>query len=302
MKLTFLGTSAGENYPALWCHCPNCDYARKHGGKNLRQNSCTMLDDDIMLDLSNHAFQSALLFGLDLTAIRALLVTHNHKDHLYTHHLIWRTKPVMADYREMEPVETLDMKEAIHWMGSRMTPLPFLDIYGHESVYQAILENDRYHQEREADAYKVAFHPLKRGEIVRRPDLDLTFTAVSSRHSKPGSTYNYIIERGGKTLLYALDCGGHDDDMLQLIATHRYDCVVIEGTFGLMPDVFSMHQNLQKNLNMLTFLNEHGLWKGKQNFIITHMSPHWTPPHEEYVELMKPYGIKVAYDGMAVEF
>ena len=31
MKLTFLGTGAGEGYPGLWCKCPHCDYARKHG-------------------------------------------------------------------------------------------------------------------------------------------------------------------------------------------------------------------------------------------------------------------------------
>ena len=34
MKLTFLGTGAGETYPGYWCECPHCTYARKHRGKN----------------------------------------------------------------------------------------------------------------------------------------------------------------------------------------------------------------------------------------------------------------------------
>mgnify|MGYP002244409905 CR=1 FL=1 len=33
MKLTFLGTGAGETYPGYWCECPHCTYARKHRGK-----------------------------------------------------------------------------------------------------------------------------------------------------------------------------------------------------------------------------------------------------------------------------
>ena len=74
-----------------------------------------MLDDDVMLDLSNHAFQSSLLFGCDLTKLRLLLVTHRHRDHLYTHHLIWRTKMRTADNRIIEPTNDFDMYEAIHW-------------------------------------------------------------------------------------------------------------------------------------------------------------------------------------------
>ena len=302
MKLTFLGTSAGENYPAIWCHCPNCDYARAHGGKNIRQNSCTLLDDDIMLDLSNHAFQSSLLFGVDLTRMRALLFTHMHHDHVYSHHIIWRTLPINAAHERMQPVESPDIDEVKHWMGSRITPLPHLDIYGHSSVYDDICLNYRYRPELEQDEYNLTFHPLVGGQSVERPDLDLRFTAVESRHGKPGQTLNYIIERGGKTLLYALDCGSHSDESLRIIAAHRYDCVVIEGTFGLMTEEYPSHQNLAKNLRFMEFLDSHGLWKGERRFIITHMSPHWTPPHDEYARIVAPYGMTVAYDGLCVEF
>ena len=302
MKLTFLGTSAGENYPALWCHCPNCEYARKHGGRNIRQNSCAFIDDDTMIDLSNHAFQTALQLGIDITAMKVLLMTHDHKDHFYTHHLIWRGMPVTADLQPAKMGDAFRMDEAIHWMGARMTAVPHLDIYGHETIYQTLLENDRYHPEHEEEMYNLTFHALQPAETIHRPDLGLTFTAVLSNHKKDRSTYNYIIEREGKTLLYALDCGGYEDDMWKVIAQHQYDCVVLEGTFGLMPDEFPMHQNLNKNLRYLDFLNANHLWKKEQNFILSHMAPHWTPPYDEYVKIVEPYGIQVAYDGLTIEF
>ena len=50
MKILFLGTSAGESYPGVWCACPNCAYARARGGRNLRMNTGTMIDDDVLLD------------------------------------------------------------------------------------------------------------------------------------------------------------------------------------------------------------------------------------------------------------
>ena len=53
MKITFLGTSAGESYPAVWCDCENCTYARAHGGRNLRMNTGTMIDSDTLLDMNS---------------------------------------------------------------------------------------------------------------------------------------------------------------------------------------------------------------------------------------------------------
>ena len=64
MKLLFLGTSGGESYPGVWCACPNCAYARAHGGRNLRMNTGTMIDDDILLDLNSCGFHTAARLGV----------------------------------------------------------------------------------------------------------------------------------------------------------------------------------------------------------------------------------------------
>ncbi|MCM1188052.1 MAG: MBL fold metallo-hydrolase [bacterium] len=300
MKLTFLGTSAGESYPALWCHCPNCEYARQHGGRNIRQNSCAFLDDDLMLDLSSHAFSTALRFHLDITRMKYLFITHDHRDHLDTQHLTWRMKP-FADGKVCQIREPFDMGHSITEMGARHTPLPFLNIYGHESVMEALRSNPRFRENGMEDHYDMEFHAMRPGETVSC-DESLKVTAVVSHHGKPGSVYNYIIERGGKTLLYALDCGGYDEDMLDIIRGRRFDCVVLEGTFGLMPVAFDMHQNLEKNLKMMDFFADNHLWTGVPNLILSHMSPHWTPPHDEYSKMLAYYGIQAAYDGMTVEF
>jgi phosphoribosyl 1,2-cyclic phosphate phosphodiesterase len=89
MKITFLGTSAGEEYPGIWCECENCIKARLWGGKNIRRNSSVILDGDVMIDIGKTAHIQAQLFGVDLLKIKTLLSTHSHKDHLNTH-TFWR--------------------------------------------------------------------------------------------------------------------------------------------------------------------------------------------------------------------
>jgi len=87
MKLTFLGTSAGEEYPGIWCECDNCARARELGGKNIRRNSCVMIDDDLMIDMGKTAHVQADRFGKNIRAVKTLLVTHSHGDHLSVHTL-----------------------------------------------------------------------------------------------------------------------------------------------------------------------------------------------------------------------
>ena len=59
MHFQFLGTSAGEQFPGLWCQCPTCAKARALGGRNIRSNSCAFLSPDCLLDIGVEAFQQA---------------------------------------------------------------------------------------------------------------------------------------------------------------------------------------------------------------------------------------------------
>ena len=93
MKILFLGTSGGESYPGVWCACPNCAYARARGGRNLRMNTGTMIDDDVLLDLNSCGFHTAARLGVSLTGVKTLLATHPHPDHMTIEPLEWRAVP-----------------------------------------------------------------------------------------------------------------------------------------------------------------------------------------------------------------
>jgi len=297
MKLQFLGTSAGECYPALWCECANCRYAREHGGKNIRLNSCAVLDDDILIDMNATCFSVAQALGTDLIHRDKLFVTHDHKDHFYPQHLVWRSQPFHSQHGAPDrPVE--DIRAWNDVMGPRFSPVPFLHIYGHPTILEAIAANSRLDIHTMAEKQLMDLTALIPGQVVETDDLRVT--VLRSNHSKPGTVFNYIFERGGKTLLYALDCGGYDEEMLALIRQTRYDCVVLEGTFGKHQTDFDFHMNQRGNLRMLAYFTDHNLWTGKPNLWLSHMAPHWTPPHDQYEQEMAAFGIGVAYDGLTL--
>ena len=289
MRLTFLGTSAGESYPAIWCDCPNCTYAREHGGRNIRMNTGTLLDRDTLLDMNSCGFYTAASLGISLTGIRNLLVTHPHPDHLTAEPLAWREGKRDA----LEGSGQVRLSTA----APRFTPLPVMTMYGNRHV-RAWLE---MHPELLREDRRLRFCEIREGERVEAEGL--AFTPVRARHGQvPGFAHSFIIEREGKTLLYALDTGGYDADMLSLILSRRYDAVVIEGTFGLSAADDPNHMNRDKDLCFRDSLRSAGCIGGATPFVLTHMSPHWTPPHDVYAPMMAREGITVAYDGMTIEF
>lgn len=286
MRITFLGTSAGESYPGIWCDCPNCTYAREHGGRNIRMNTGSMIDDDILLDMNSCGFYTAARLGVTLTGVRQLLVTHAHSDHLTTEPLAWRRASADA-YNASE-------SERTGMVSPRFTALPHMTVYGNREV------NERFRNE-SPDLFSedtcISFCEIREGMRVETETF--AFTPVRAQHSV--LSHSYIIEREGKTLLYALDTGGYDEDMLALICGKKYDAVVMEGTFGNSTKESFGHMNRTGNVRFRNMMIEKGCITSKTPFFLTHLCPHWTPPHDIYAPEMAEEGFIVAYDGLSVE-
>ena len=76
----FYGTGASEGVPSPFCDCPMCNYAREHGGKDVRKRSCFRLGRNIMIDMGPDIFTQALQYG-SMCDIEHVLITHTHDDH-----------------------------------------------------------------------------------------------------------------------------------------------------------------------------------------------------------------------------
>lgn len=288
MKITFLGTSAGESYPAIWCDCENCTYARVHGGRNIRMNTGTLIDNDILLDMNSCGFYTAARLGVSLTGVRALLATHSHPDHLTIEPLDWRAG--VDDGMEMPDSQRMSIVSA------RFMPLPMMTVYGNHFVKEKLTKCEPVLFD---ERHRMCFEEIHEG--VRTEAEGFAFTPLRAQHGPYGFAHSYILEKGGRTLLYALDTGGYDADMMDILLSCRYDGVVMEGTFGLSTAEMDAHMNRAKNVRFRERLLKQGCISPDTPFFLTHMTPHWTPPHDIYAPMMAKEGFTVAYDGMVAE-
>jgi len=285
MKLLFLGTSAGEEYPGIWCDCEYCAKARRFGGRNIRRNSAVMIDGDTMIDIGKTAHIQAERFGANIRGIRNLLVTHSHIDH-FDIHTMWS--------RQMSrSVENLTPEEQKNASSPRFTRAPAIEMFGSAQVEEAMKA------EVNLGECNINFHKVIPYENYTANNLEL-FTLEGNHPDGSVNSINYIVRRGGVTFLYLTDTGWPFERTLDEIAKHKYDFIIVEGTFGFGVDSLH-HMNFEKNVRLLDFFNANKLWKDKPDCYLTHIAPHWSPPHDDYLPHVESAGMKLAYDGLVID-
>ncbi len=284
MEFMFLGTSAGEQYPGFWCRCANCEKARRLGGRNIRKNSSAWIAPDTMLDFGFEIFMQAERFGVPVIDTKYILITHSHEDHLY---------PFMIAWRAMKPGLVLPPPPSA--VGPRFSEIGLLQVFGNKAACASVNKwvGSRLKECNVEVVELLPFQPREIGPMRVTPVL-----ANHPDHSGPG--FNYIIERAGRTVLYALDTGWFPPETQAEIEKHRYDLAVIEGTFGNGAESEG-HMNFRKLLMARRLFEERSLLKPGAKFCATHIAPHWTPVHDEIAPAMAEKGITIAYDGLRID-
>jgi phosphoribosyl 1,2-cyclic phosphate phosphodiesterase len=212
MKLKFLGTSAGEQYPGIWCECANCSKARDLGGKNIRRNSCLCIDDEILLDLPYEIASQSREFNVKLTAINSLLLTHSHKDHFHPYILLWRQRDERA---------SLDVQK----YGLEFSVLPEMNVFGNAEVCRLIKEE----LGGDLDKYFLILYEARPFEEFKIGNKKVMPVPANHSTGKDECPLNYIVSDGDATFFYGLDSGWFLPESYEVIKKYKYDAVVVEG-------------------------------------------------------------------------
>ena len=286
MVFVFLGTGTPGGYPDFWCQCPNCVMARKRKGKNIRGESSAFLSPDILIDLPIGVSQQAARFGINGSKIRYLFITHSHGDHFCPGLILRRRKRLECDLTH----RTINLPHR---------NLPKLRIFGSKGVIQKILAFDK---EAEKNC-QLSLNAVK--PFCRYAADDLAIVPLLSSHPVPGEEpLNFIIQRKGKTILYALDTFKFFPETWSKIREFRFDLVVLEASEGktttpMKQFEIKAHLNLKEVEKIHNdFVREKLLCKGGV-FALSHLS-HYTEIYDEIAPDYAKKGITVAYDGMKI--
>ena len=277
MKIQFLGTGAAEGVPAMFCNCENCIRIRGLGEKEFRTRSQVIIDDCLSIDFPPEAYAHSLKYGVQLSELKYLLVTHSHMDHFYAHDFILR------GYKYAQLAEDK------------------LEIYGNSEVRKVFNECT-------ARELKPEVAPHLEVTVVEPYQTfrvgDYSIITIPANHSKTESALLYYVGKGNNGYLHLYDTGRIADEAFAFLAKNGakadivcFDCTFAEHTGG----DFARHMGIEDNMLMKQKLLKHGIIDDKTKIYISHFSHNCNPTREHLKTIEEKYGVTALYDGFAVE-
>ena len=277
MKIKFLGTAAGEGIPALLCNCEICSKSRALGGKNLRSRSQAMIDDIMLIDMPPETYGNFHKFGVNLLDIKYWIVTHTHTDHFYEKELQYTRNGNFAHHGD-------------DWHG--------IDIHGSIDLKEPLdtVIKDEEHKKYIRYSPQKAFVPFYCGEYKVTP--------LKAHHSTDNPFF-YIIEKDGKSILYAHDTGLFLEETWEYLKSLdiKFSLVSLDCTAGAKMDYdYPMHMCLGWNIKCRDDLLNFGLANSDTKFILNHFS-HNGPDvvYDDFKIIAEKYGFLTSFDGLEIE-
>lgn len=279
MKLKYLGTGAAEGMPATFCRCPVCRRSRAEGGKSLRMRSCTLLGDELLIDLSPDIHAQSLRFGLELSEIKHIVFTHAHPDH-EDHYALQMRGTASCAIRPGVPEE----EDFVELYGERWVRARFEEVLREERV---VSSRFRFHEAR-------PFEPFAAGGY--------TFYPLRANH-RPVAVEEcliYAISDGRTSILYANDTGELSEENDAYLAAQGlcFSLVSMDCARGLLPG--DGHMGFAECLALRERLKARGLVHEQTRYILNHLSHMNDMTHSEWAAYAAPYGFEAAWDGLEV--
>lgn len=281
MKIKFLGTTAAEGFPAMFCTCKSCTEARKRGGKNIRTRTQALIDEQLLIDFPADTFMHCILNNIDLSTLEHCLITHTHSDHFYAGDLC----SLIPGYSK-----TPSRKPVFTFYGAHGAMLKV-----NSAVNGISLEAGEYIGTKALPLYT----PTKVG--------DFTVTALEAIHDPSAFPVIYIVENSEKkALLYAHDTHYFCDGVWDYFEKSgvKLNFVSLDCTNANDPKMnYIGHMNLNDNVKVMNRLREIDTADENTIFCSNHFSHNGTDVlYEGFSAVAEKFGILTSYDGMEVEF
>lgn len=265
MYITYQGTAAAEGVPAIFCDCEHCRYARAKGGKEVRMRSGALIDGKLKIDFGPDAYAQSLRFNQSYAALGHVLITHSHPDHFSPDEL-GRIAPPDAHRKTV------------------------LHVYGDARVGEGIKPYLK-----EGKLTFTQLEPFRTYEIDEY--LVTPLQAVHAINSGEEPLF-YLIERGGRKLLYAHDTDMFTDADFEFLKDKRVNLVSMDCTNGILDLKYIGHMGINKNVALREKLLSIGAADENTVFVANHFSHNGLVSHEEMEKRLPDF--TVSYDGLTL--
>lgn len=286
--MQFLGTAAADLMPGPFCKCPLCEDARRDPSR-ARFRSLFLLDEENLIDFGPDLGAAAMRHGADLTRIRNVFLTHTHDDHFdMTNIGLIR----MSRTREGVPVE-MYCSEAAYASLKR-----YYDLI--KTVYPMLAPSGEFRQGH------FLVHPVKVGETFFAGGYEVLPVMTTHRVGSGECAINYRFKKDGRSMLYACDTGRYIEESLEYLKDSRLDTLIMEGTWAdCTTKSVESHLNAYAFVEQLDVFARYGIIRPDTAVYCTHINHkhEWTQEvYQDFFDRSTPYRVRVACDGMRVDF
>lgn len=267
MQIRLLGTGAADGIPAFHGDCRVCRNARTVGGKEIRSRASALVDAGLKIDIPPDTLMQMHRDRLSAHEWTAVLFTHSDEDHFAVDQLQYALHP-FTDKDHLgfsiyanETVTSAIWKRYPDWPMDVVTTKSFTAI--------------------EHDGYKVM--------------------PVEAMHLSNEDSHNFVIDKGGKKLIYATDTGIWAEQTWDALSGIKADALVIECTDGFVPMGYYGHLDIADCVKVVERLRKQNSLTSKARVVTTHHSHRGNATHEELKEALLPHGMEPGFDGMVFE-
>lgn len=264
MKIRLLGTGAAEGIPAFCADTYVSNYAREHGGKDLRTRCGAIIDDCLKIDLPPDTLAQMHRDRVDARAWTALFFTHSDDDHF---------SPAEIQYA----LYPFNNRESLNFT-----------IFANGAICAAL--RTRYPQWPMEIVEVRSFCPIEYQGYLISP--------IRARHKPEEDALNFIFEKDGRSLLYATDTGLWEEATWEYLKGFQLDLMILECTEGVVPTDYEGHLGVTDFMNVLERLRGQGTLKQDTIISTTHHSHNGGATHADLEQLFSPKSILVGYDGL----
>ena len=267
MTLRLLGTGAADGIPSLFGDDPVSNWARAHGGPDVRTRAAAIVDGGLKIDLPPENSAQLLRNGLRALDWDLLLFTHSDDDHLAVDELQYALYP-FTDRHEMT-----------------------FPIYGNATVLDLI--RARYPD-----------WPMELIEIrafVPFESSGYQITPLRARHTPGEECLNFLFEQGGKRLVYATDTGVWPEETFTALEGRPLDLFIIECTNAFQPSSYLGHLDMEGLHYMINRLRANGALGTATRIVTTHHAAVGGARHCDLRTALAPLGAEPGFDGMLLE-
>jgi phosphoribosyl 1,2-cyclic phosphate phosphodiesterase len=265
VNIHLLGTGGADGIPSFFGNSPLSEHARQHKGKDLRTRSAAVIDDVLKVDFGPDTYVQAATHGLRPRDWKWIVVTHSHFDHF---------DPGLLQY-SLPPFVQLD------------EPTP--EVYGNQHVLAELARSF-------PSADTITTHLIRSFDGFCVGDYKIT--PVAAYHKLDEDSMNFIVDRDGRSVLYATDTGVYQEPTWEFLYGKRFDCLIIECTDGFNPSDYWGHLSCDEALGMIAKMREIGCVDAGTKVVTTHHAESGLATHAQLEDFFSPHGVIVGHDGM----